>query len=150
MKKLEQGTHLAPKIHIKFTRLRQCITKSLVVYNFTLTQKFYWFNYIRVIHKSQYIIISYTCFLLCCKIFVQVGNCITFTGHACCIPWKSACRCRIYSCCMIYKICGKARIIFNLFFCEISCQLMYHSADHLEMPQFFNTCRGHTIDPLCI
>ena len=77
------------------------------MHDLTFTQKSYRVKHIGIITESQYIIISHSCLLLCCKVFVNVRYYIAFDLHTCGRIRHTCCSGWIYACCMIDKVLVK-------------------------------------------
>lgn len=115
--------------------------------NFPLSQELDHIIHIRVIRKSQNIIVCHTRFLFCCKVFCQIGNWIALYTDRSSIPRESRGRCGIYTGRMIHKIRSKRRVL-NLAVFQIPCKLVYNCTDDFQVPQFFCTDRSIRKVPL--
>ena len=86
----------------------ETFTETLEMNNFTFTKELDYITHIRVINKTENVIVCCSCFLLCTHIFAQVGNYIALGLHACRRPRETACGCRKNAGSMVNKILVEA------------------------------------------
>ena len=111
----------------------QCLTESLIMHNFSFTQEADWISNFR--HISNYpenVIVSASCFLLCCHILMKVGNRIAFGLEFTCIKWNATGSLWPYGNGMINLIWAKSRF-FDFFHREITGKLVNHGGNHFKM-----------------
>ena len=107
--------------------------------------EFDWFNNIRVVNKAQDIVVGCSSLLLSSKILREVSDGVTFYLHTGSVPGEPGSGGGVNPGCVIHKI-GRKGGILNLGILQIPGQLVNDGADHLQVPQFFGTCRGGAME----
>lgn len=110
--------------------------EPLEMHDLTLSEKSYGVDNVRVVYHSQNIVIGGAGFLLCRKIFRQIGYGIALALKICSCKGSSRCRLRIDTCCMVNKISVKPAL-FYLVNAEISGELIQYGGDHFDVCQLF-------------
>ena len=119
----------------------EAFPETLEVNNFPFSQKLDGVSDIRIIGKSQDIIVCRACFLLGRQIFSQICNDIAFYSNISSCKRDSGCCHWIHTRRVINKIGVKSRFT-DLLLCQIPGQLMDDSTDHFHVCQFFSTYRS--------
>ena len=108
----------------------QTFTEALIVHDFSLTQEADWVEDIRVVAKTNDVVVGRACLLLCSHVFRQVGDGIAFGCKAEGIERKTCRSLRVYACGMVHEICLKA-CFFDLLHGHVAGKLMNDGRNHL-------------------
>ena len=119
----------------------KAFAEALVVNYFPLPKKFYYVAYIWIITKIQNVVISFSCFLFCSHIFVEVCNRVAGGLERCRIEWIARCINRVNTDSVVDKIRGESAL-FNFAHGKIFGKLMNYAADHFHVAQFFSANRS--------
>lgn len=118
--------------------LSQCVGKSLIMNDFTLTQEFYRITDVGIVAKTENVVVSRSRLLFCGKIFIKVGYGIAFYPNVFHIKRRSRCRNRIKAESMVHKISFKRAALYFVYR-EISCKLMKYCSNYFKMCKLFST-----------
>lgn len=108
--------------------------------NFTFAQEFERFADVTVADHAEEVIVRDSGLLFCGEVFVEIGKNIPFYADILHIRGDTGRCLRIYARRMIDKIRVKSGFP-DLFFAETAGKLVQNRPDHLNMCQFFCTCK---------
>lgn len=111
--------------------------EPLKMHDLTLSEKSYGINNIRVVYHSKNIVIGSAGFLLCRKIFRQIGDGVALALEICRSKGCSRSRLGIDARCVVNKV-GVEPALFYLVNAEVSCELVKNGGDHFDVCQFFS------------
>lgn len=118
----------------------QKLAKALEMDDLTLTQEFHHFIHVRIIRKSENIVIGSSGFLFSSQILHKISNRITLGLDIGSSKRYTGGICRINSIGMVYIIIAFAITIKALSAFAI-CELTYNTTDDLEMGKLFTADR---------
>lgn len=94
---------------------------------------------VRIVTQTEDVVVGDPCFLLCGKVFREVGDQIALHRHTGCAPGKAGGGSRVDTGGTVYEVRVKSSSL-DLVFRQIPGQLVDDSANHLQMAQFLSTC----------
>lgn len=118
-----------------FLRYSQSFAEALIVYQFAFTQEFYRVADIGIVNQSQNVVVCHPRLLLCCKVFVKVGDNIALNAEVFCAEGHAAGSYGIDSCCMINEIGVKSAALYFLDR-EVFRKLIYYGGYHFNVGKF--------------
>ena len=125
----------------------QPLAKALVMYDLPFPQKFQGIADVRIVDKTEQIVVGGTRLLLCCHVLMHIGDDVPFALNIVGGPSGAGCGLWPDAGGMIDKVGIKPRP-HNLFGGHIPGELVYHSGNHLKVGQFFCTYRSNGNVPI--